>query len=550
MAPKPSAPPGSGPAAPFPTSDTRHFPWLGLLVVVLGAFMAILDGSIVNVALPKLMAIFGVDTEDAQWILTGYLLASGVVVPVTGYLGDRYGYKFMYIFALTAFTIGSALCGMAWSNNSLIAFRIVQAIGGGMIMPVSMAIIYRIVPRQKIGMALGLWGIGAIMAPAIGPTLGGYLVDNFSWHLIFTINIPIGFFAVLLTQMVLQETPKQQHLKFDYWGAFLCCTGCFALLLALSKGQDKGWTSQYIVTLFGLAFFSLLLFCIWELRIDHPMLDIRLFRNPVFSVSMAVTVLTQVGLFAIIFIIPLYTQNMLGMTPMQTGIFMMPMALATGLMMPISGRLFDKVGAMPLGVVGLTIAAVISYMLHELNLSYSLPHLRLLLVLRALGLGLAMMPLSSVGTNTVPPFLVGRATAINNLFRQIASSLGIAYLTYIMVSRQAYHAAVLSAGISVDTPLAGQYLNYATATLGDKSTALAAVSGLVQREALMRGMSDALLVGAIFVFLGLPFAFYLTKERAEKQRQIMARQFAHLAPPPGVSGPAAPPPGQTKPAGP
>ncbi|MFZ5591171.1 MAG: DHA2 family efflux MFS transporter permease subunit [Bacillota bacterium] len=542
MAAKPSLPPGGGPPAAGLQND-RPFPWLGLFVVVIGAFMAILDGSIVNVALPKLMAIFGVDTEDAQWILTGYLLASGVVVPVTGYLGDRYGYKFMYIFALIAFTIGSALCGMAWSNNSLIAFRVVQAIGGGMIMPVSMAIIYRIVPMQKIGLALGLWGIAATMAPAIGPTLGGYLVDNFSWHLIFTINIPIGFFAVLLTQMALQETPRQPNLKFDYLGAFLCCTGCFALLLALSKGQDKGWTSQYIVTLFCIAFFSLLLFCVWELRVDHPMLEIRLFKNPVFSISTTVTVLTQVGLFAIIFIIPLYTQNMLGMTPMQTGLFMMPMALATGLMMPISGRLFDKIGAMPLGVVGLTIAGTISYMLHELNLNYSLPHLRLLLVLRALGLGLAMMPLSAVGTNTVPPFLVGRATAINNLFRQIASSLGIAYLTYIMISRQAYHTAVLGAGISVDAPLASQYLNYAAAALGDRSTALAAVSGLVQREALMRGMSDALLVGAIFVFLGLPFAFYLTKGRAEKQRQLMARQFAHLAPGLGMGAPGSASPG-------
>lgn len=202
--------------------------------------MAILDSSIVNVALPKLMAIFGVGAEKIQWVMTAYLLVSGVVIPVTGYLGDRFGYKRLYIYTLAAFTVGSALCAIAWSNNSLVAFRVLQAIGGGMMIPVSMAMLFRIVPPQKIGMALGVWGITAMLAPAIGPTAGGYLVDNFSWHTIFTINIPIGFVVVFLAGLILRETDVRHDLKFDVPGFLLSGLGCFALLLALSEGQDKG----------------------------------------------------------------------------------------------------------------------------------------------------------------------------------------------------------------------------------------------------------------------------------------------------------------------
>jgi EmrB/QacA subfamily drug resistance transporter len=185
--------------------------WLPLFVIVLGAFAAILNNSSINVAIPKLMAIFGVATDDIQWVLTAYMLTSALVIPSTGYLGDKYGNKKVFITALSIFTLGSVLCSLSWSCNYLIAFRVLQGIGGGAIMPVSMAIIYRLVPPQKIGMALGIWGMAAVMAPAIGPTFGGYLIDHFNWRLIFLINCPVGIMGIVLSALLLEETPTRQE---------------------------------------------------------------------------------------------------------------------------------------------------------------------------------------------------------------------------------------------------------------------------------------------------------------------------------------------------
>jgi EmrB/QacA subfamily drug resistance transporter len=534
--------------------NDRPFPWAALMVLVLGAFMAILDSSIVNVALPKLMAIFGVSADEIQWIMTAYMLTSGVVVPITGYLGDKYGYKRTYLYSLVAFTLGSALCGAAWSNNSLIAFRVIQAVGGGMLIPLSMSIIYRIVPRQKMGMAMGIWGIAAIMAPAVGPTAGGYLVDYYSWHLIFTINIPIGFIAFLLTYMFIEETPVNAKLKFDYLGSVLSCIGLFCLLLALSKGQDEGWTSQYIVTLFVVSFFLLVLFCLWELHVPHPMLDIRLLKNTAFAASTVATSLTTIAMFAAIFMVPLYCQNLQGLTPMQTGLLMMPMALTTGFMMLISGRLFDKIGALPLGVVGMIITCYFTYRLSFINLDTSFHELQMILVLRAVGLGMGMMPIGTAGMNTIPPFLVGRASAINNLFRQISGSFGIAIMTYIMLDRQAHHAVWLSDGISLGSPASVEGFNNFSAVAGSlagpgqgSTVAAGYLGGLVQRQAMVNGIDDAILVSVFIALFTIPFILPLSKKRVEEARLREKEKYAHLMPPGPPGGPGGPP---GKPAGP
>ncbi|SHK22421.1 drug resistance transporter, EmrB/QacA subfamily [Desulforamulus aeronauticus DSM 10349] len=537
--------PSPGDTPPGPPTGTpptgQSIPWGPLLILVIGAFMAILDSSIVNVALPRFMTLFGSSAEDIQWILTGYMLTSGVVVPITGYLGDRFGNKRMYIWSVAAFTLGSLLCGLAWSTNSLTIFRVIQAIGGGMIIPISMSMIYRIIPRDKIGMALGIWGIAAIMAPAIGPTLGGYLVDKFSWHWIFTINIPIGIAAIMLSLTYLEETPVQKDLKPDLLGILLSSVCCFALLLALSEGQDKGWTSQYIVTLFIISGFTLLLFVMWELQTPNPLIDLRLLRNTVFAASLLATCISTVGLFSAIFLIPIYAQNLLGYTPMETGLMMMPMALVTGFMMPISGKLFDKFGAFWLGMVGMSIVVVLTYYLHTLSLDTSYRHLQVILSIRALGLGLANMPLTTAGMNTIPRFLVGRASALNNTVRQIAASMGIAYLTYVMMQRQTYHTAIFSEKISVDSPatqmalagMKGVLVTSGISGAGSEQGSLSIISGLVARQSFMNALNDTFVVSAYIVALVLPLMFLLSKKRVEQERK---RQEAKQLPPSPLIG--------------
>ncbi|BAF60962.1 hypothetical transporter [Pelotomaculum thermopropionicum SI] len=508
--------PGGGPGG-MEDHPTGRIPLAALMTLIIGAFMAILDGSIVNVALPRMMSIFNSTPDQIQWVITAYLLASGVVVPVTGYLSDRFGAKRLYIVSLGAFTAGSALCSLAWSNHSLVAFRVVQAIGGGMMMPVTMTMIYHIVPRDKIGTALGIWGISAMAAPTVGPTLGGYLVDNFSWHWIFTINIPIGAVAVFLAAMILEETPKKAGLKVDIPGILLSSAGCFALLLALSEGQDKGWTSLYIVNLLIFSGFSLALFVIWELTADQPMLDIRLLKNKVFTASLVCVSITTIGLFSAIFLVPLFVQNVQGLTPMQTGLLMMPAALASGIMMPISGRLFDKIGALPLCLVGLSVTVVTTYQLHTITYDTSYRELQWLLVERSLGLGLCMMPMATAGMNTVPRFLIGRASALNNLVRQISASFGIAFITYVMMNRQEQHTAWLADSLNYSSPVAVgafQQLQGLLAQGGAGSSGAAGVLyALVQREAVIAGMADAYIVSTAIVLFAFPFIFLLKDHR-------------------------------------
>ncbi|MCF8011956.1 MAG: DHA2 family efflux MFS transporter permease subunit [Clostridiales bacterium] len=487
--------------------------------------MAILDSSIVNVALPRMMSIFNVGTEDIQWVLTAYLLVSGVVVPVTGYLGDRFGYKRVYLITLVAFTLGSLLCAMAWSNSSLIIARILQALGGGMMVPISMAMLFRIVPRNRMGMAMGMWGIAATAAPAIGPTLGGYLVDAFSWRMVFTINLPVGLIAVFLSMLILEETDARSDLRFDIMGFILGSTACFCLLLALSKGQNWGWDSLVIVELLIASAFLSILFVTWELYFPQPMLDIRLLKNLVLTASLVATSVVTIGLFAGIFLIPIYAQNLMGLSPMETGLMMMPMAIMSGIMMPISGRLFDKIGAMPLGLVGLTIVAITTYQLHNISLESSFRWVQVVLTVRAVGLGMTMMPLTTAGLNTVPPALSGRASALNNLVRQVSASFGIAFLTYFMVSRQALHAAWMREGVSTLSLAAPQVMDKISYVVGGPKLAAALVNMNVQQQAMSKAISDDFIIATIIIIVSMPLMFFLSKGRVDRQRQYEMEKY-------------------------
>lgn len=510
--------------------------WLPLFIVVIGAFAAILNNSSINVALPKMMTIFGVSADDAQWILTAYMLTSGVVIPVTGYLGDRLGTKRVYLICTAVFTLGSVLCSLAWNNSSMVAARVVQGIGGGAMMPVSMAIVYRIVPREKIGLALGVWGMAAVCGPAIGPTLGGYIVDHLNWRFLFSMNIPVGVVGLILTHLLIAEGPLRQNLRFDLWGFISASSGCFALLLALSEGTAKGWGSYYIVSLFTFSFFALLLFVIVELNHDQPMLDLRLFKSGVFSISVFAGSLITVGLYGGVFLIPLFTQDLLLMTPYETGLLLMPAAIVTAIMMPVSGFLFDRFGAKILAVAGLTLTAWGTWEFHNLSLNTSNHSIIILAVVRSLGMGLAMMPITTAGMNSIPVNQVGRASALNNVSRQVAGSFGIAVLSAVMQNRQVFHAARLSEGLSVHSAAAGLmaqlqgYLAHAGAGAAAKSTMLAVLSGLMAKESLVLAIDDTFIVAALFIFVAIPLAFLLNKpEKKDEAPQAPADAVAREA---------------------
>lgn len=505
------------------TEQEEHsasYKWFALIAIVLGAFVAVLNNSLINVALPKLVSVFGSSMDTIQWVLTGYMLASAVVIPLSGYLGDKFGYKITFLASLSGFTIGSVLCGLAWNDTSLIFFRLVQGLSGGLIMPLSMAIIYSIMPREQVGLALGLWGIAAMVAPAVGPTLSGYLVQYYSWRLLFFLSVPIGVFAVMMGLILLKETPKKTGLRLDIEGAVLSVVFFGTLLLALSKGQSEGWTSFYIVSLLFVAFFSMLLLIWVETGKEQPILDLRFFIDIKFAMSTLSSGFVMMGLFGGTFLIPLYLQNVQSLNPVQTGMLMMPQAVAMALMMPVSGRLFDKFGVVPLGLTGLSILGVSTYELHRLALDTSNHWLNIVLTVRGFGIGLCMMPLTTVGMSMIPRDKVGSASSVSNVFRQVMGSLGIAVLTTVMTDRQLFHAYRISEHVVLTSDPANQLMALVAGELtqsGFDASAAAGgagmiLSGLLQKEALVRSVGDTFFISALPIFLCLPLLYFLRKE--------------------------------------
>jgi len=491
---------------------------VALLVTVIGGFMAILDSSIVNVAIPTIMSTFGMSTAQVEWIVTIYMLTLGVVVPTSAWIGDRIGYKRLYVLSLLVFTVGSALSGLSWSGGALIGFRVLQAIGGGMIMPVMTSMLYRMVPRNRVGSAMGIVGIAIIIAPALGPTIGGYLVQFVDWRLIFYINVPIGIFGVLAAERVLPVFKRHPVGPFDTVGFLASAGGLFMLLYALSEGQTIGWSSETIVLMLVGSLALLTFFVWWELLVEHPLLDMRVFRYGIFGWSNVLVIATTVALFSGVFYIPLFLQNIAGMGAFETGLILMPSALMSGIMMPISGQLFDRIGPRPVAFVGLVILVVATFLMHNLTVFTATGTIVMWLVVRGLGMGFMMMPVQAAGLNAIPTRLVGQASAISNIIQRVAGSFGIAYLTAYLTGQMAGYTNNLSATVAPSHPAVvglfsaiGQdfsrwFPGLPPAVLGNEF-----LSGLVSQQAFTNGIDDVFMLTALILLVAFIPVFFLRK---------------------------------------
>jgi len=425
---------------------------LPLVVLIAGMFMAILDISVINVAIPTIQNDFGVTISDVQWVVTGYALAEGVVVPISAWLGDRFGLSRVYNGALLGFAGGSALCGLAWSLDSLVIFRIVQGIMGGILPTVTMSILLRIVPQERFGTAMGLYGLGAVFAPAVGPALGGYLVEYVNWRLIFFINVPIGILGVIAAMFVLPGFPRQIGRRFDLLGFITVAVGLFALLLAVSKGEDWRWSSYRILGLITISVLSLALFVVIELEVDDPLLDLRVFRYGAFTHSLILIVLLSGAMFSVVFLVPQFLQQAQGLGALDAGLVLLPPALVMAVLMPISGRIYDRFGPRWPAVIGLMIAATASYQLHAITLDTSRGDMVWLLVLQYAGLGIGMMPIFSAGLAVIPSTRASTASALSNVIQRAASAFGVAVFTTLLTVLQAQLMADRAALLPATTP--------------------------------------------------------------------------------------------------
>ena len=422
-----------------------------LLTLIVGTFVSVLDVSIVNVAIPNIQKDFGTSTEDIQWITTAYSLTLGVLVPASGWLADRFGMKRIYWISLIGFAVTSALCGLAWDLPSMVVFRILQAIPGGVLPVVTMTMVYRIVPPREIGTAMGIYGLGVVFAPAAGPTLGGYLVQYVDWRLIFFINVPIGLLGALAAFLVLSEAPRPPRAPFDLWGFLAIATGLFALLLAFTKAPNWSWDSYRIQMLLTLGVISLALFVVIELEVDNPLLNVRLFKIWPFTNSLILVTALFVGLFAVLFYIPIFLQDGQGLQAFPTGLILLPEAIVMGVLTPVSGILYDKIGPRWPAAIGLGVAALGSLLMAGLGPDVAHSQIILWTCIRGAGNGLAMMCIITSGLSAVPISQVNGAGAINNVAQRVASALGLALLVAMETATRAQLSMDRASKMSPDT---------------------------------------------------------------------------------------------------
>lgn len=506
-----------------------EFSWTSIIVIVIGTFMAILNNSIVNVALPKIMLIFNCGQDSIQWVLTAYIMTLGVVMPISGYLGDTFGYKRVYSAALAIFTVGSIISGLSWGVNSLVAARVIQAIGGGMMQPIGMAFVYRVTPRDKIGMVMGVYGIAAMAAPAIGPTFGGYLVEYISWRLIFYVNVPIGIINLFLAGLLLKESPLLKGKHFDWVGFISSATGLFCLLLATSQGSKYGWSSSYILGLLIISLTTLSIFVYNELNHPEPLLDLRIFKDAMFTISVIVGSVLNIGLFGAMFLLPLFIQNVMGQTAMQSGLLLLPAALATALIMPISGKIFDRYGARGVVMTGLVICAFTTFKMVDFTELTAFSVMVTWTMLRGVGMGLSMITVTTAGMMKIPMEKISRASALGNVIRQCSASLGVALFSAILQNRQVFHYTNMVQSSNLGSTAASTYWAWFSQTavyqgwtaLQYQGVGLALVARQIAKLSLVNAIDDCFLVAAAITLFGAILGVFLgprpfSKARPEK----------------------------------
>lgn len=417
-----------------------------LLAIIVGMIMVILDGTVVNVAVPKLVEYFSTDLKTIQWAITGYTLALAAVIPLAGYMTDRFGSKQVFLTTVIMFVLGSMLCSVAQTSTQLILFRVIQGLGGGMVAPIGMAMVFKLAPANRMGSIMGMLGIPMLLAPALGPILSGWLVEYVSWHWIFLINLPIGIVGIILGVKYLPKTEKKGKTHLDLLGMILAPIAFSMLAYGVNEGGGTSWSSTPAIVGLSVGGVALILFVIVELLHKHPLLELRVFKSSDFTRGIILLWVTQAALFGSMLFVPLYLQQIRQYTPLETGLIMLPQALASGIGMPLGGRLFDKIGARPLAFVGLTIISTALYLLSGITIDTSLPIVMMSLVLMGLGMGLSMMPLNTHVLNSAPREWVGRVTPLTAAAQQVVVSFAVAGMTGYLTSQIAVHMGALTKG--------------------------------------------------------------------------------------------------------
>jgi len=465
-------------------SPTTSSFWPVIFAIFFGNFLASLSTTTINIALPAFMHQFTAELHTVQWMVTGFMLATGVIAPVLGYLGDQFSYKRIYILSIIGFTICSALCVLSWNIQSLISFRILQGLFSGLIMPATMTIIYQVVEKEKQAFALSMWSVSAMLGPALGPTVGGFLVQHFNWHALFIMNIPIGLIAIVVAIRYIPYYKLSSKQHFDSVGFVSVIISSGALLVALSQGSMWGWQSAKTLSLLIGGAVLLIFFILWELRVKEPLLHLRILRIRKFSYSLVLNGIISISLYSGTFLIPIYLQNVQHTTAMQAGLIMLPGSLMMVICAPIAGRLYSRIGPVKLSLFGVLLMVVSTWSLTGLTVTTSHMFITVWMAVRYIGITFANMPITNAGMGAVPANESGHASSINNWIKQGMGAFAIGIFSSLLASRTAFH-------------LQG-VVNPTEAT---------------QQFAFTWSVGDVFMIATIIIALAIPFTFMLKDRR-------------------------------------
>ncbi|MGI0493660.1 DHA2 family efflux MFS transporter permease subunit [Alkalinema pantanalense CENA528] len=497
--------------------------WLITITAALGAMLEVIDTSIVNVALNDIQATLGATVSEVGWVVTSYGIANVVLIPLSAWLGSRFGKKSYFVFSMIGFTIASVLCGLSTNLPLLVIARILQGLCGGGLLAKAQAILFETFPPAEQGIAQAVFGVGVIAGPAIGPTLGGILTDSLGWRWIFFINLPIGILAVAMALLFLPpDAPKQANnqVSVDWWGIVLLIGAVGGLQTVLEEGQKEGWlASNFIVTLIITSAISMALFIWWELRVREPAVDLRVLRHRSLAAGSLYSGVVGIGLYGTLFAVPLFTQGVLRFSATQTGFLLAPGALSSAIMMILLGKLSSKIDARILIGLGAIGSSLVMFQLATITPQTGSDELFMPLLWRGGVTVLMFLPLSLASLGGLPKQEISAGSGFYNLTRQLGGSIGIAILTTLLAQREAFHTAVLSAKLTVFDPETQQRLALMTELFRSRGSdavtaqaqALEAMQQVIRTQAAVLSYADTFRVVGIMFLCSLPLLLFLGK---------------------------------------
>jgi MFS transporter, DHA2 family, multidrug resistance protein len=497
-------------------------PWIIAISVMLGTFMEVLDTTVVNVSLPHIAGSLSASVDEATWVLTSYLVANAIILPMTGWLANFFGRKRILLFSVAGFTLASLMCGLAPSLPMLIVFRIIQGATGGGLQPLSQAILLESFPPESRGKAMAFWALGIVVAPMLGPVLGGWITDSYSWRWVFYINLPIGIMATIMGKMFIFDPPyiKRGTGRIDYWGIGLLAVGIGALQIVLDKGQEADWFgSAWVWWMSAAAGFALLFFVLRELKTRYPVVDLGILRVRTYATGVFMMTVLGFVLYGSTVLIPIFLQTLLGYPSLQAGMAMLPRGLGSFLFMPVVGILMSKVEPRKLLAVGIIVASISLFQLAALNLQIGYWDIFWPQLLQGTAMGLLFVPLTTVTNDPIPNEKMGNATSIFNLMRNIGASFGIAGVTTITARHTQEHINILGAHVNPYSQQAQGAVQGATTMFGSAGggqgtqQAFGSIWGMVQRQASALAFFDAFrLLGVIFICM-LPLILLMRRPK-------------------------------------